>query len=192
MSRSTPRDRGLGVAPARPLSLGEQAVLALLVEQPRHGWAIVRELARDGDVGRVWRLSRPLAYRAMDTLTARRLVRATGTEAGAGPRRTILTATAAGRRESARWLGAPVGHIRDVRTELLLKLVLHQRAGLDPRPLVRTQQRELEPVFASRRAAASRAGADLVDQWRYELAVAVQRFLESALTGVSKAADGSR
>jgi DNA-binding PadR family transcriptional regulator len=179
------------VAPVKPLSLGEQAVLALLAEQPRHGWAIVLELAREGDVGRVWRLSRALAYRAMDTLTTRRLVRATGTEPGGGPRRTILTATAAGRRESARWLSSPVEHIRDVRTELLLKLVLSQRAGLDPRPLIRAQQRELRAVFAARRAAAARPDADLVDQWRHEAAESVQRFLAAALNGVSKAADGS-
>ena len=76
------------------LSLGEHAVLTLLAEQPRHGWAIVRELAPSGEIGRIWSLSRPLAYRAIDSLQARRLVRAVGTEPGDGPRRTILTATA--------------------------------------------------------------------------------------------------
>jgi DNA-binding PadR family transcriptional regulator len=179
------------VPPAKPLSLGEQAVLALLAEQPRHGWAIVRELAPDGELGRVWTLSRPLAYRAMDALTARRLVRATGTEPGSGPRRTILTASAAGRRESARWLAAPVRHLRDVRTELLLKLVLSRRAGHDTEPLLLEQQRELHAIFAGLDAAAASPEADLVDQWRYESAEAVRRFLAAALSGVSNAADGS-
>ena len=124
------------------LSLGEHAVLTLLAEQPRHGWAIVRELAPSGEIGRIWSLSRPLAYRAIDSLQARRLVRAVGTEPGDGPRRTILTATASGRREVDRWLGSPVEHLRDVRTELLLKLVFGERAGRDGRPLLRAQQRE--------------------------------------------------
>lgn len=176
----------------KPLSLGEHAVLALLVEQPRHGWAVVRELAPDGELGRIWTLSRPLAYRAMDNLTARRLVRATGTEAGHGPRRTILAATATGRRECARWLGTPVSHLRDVRTELLLKLALNQRAGRNPRPILLEQQRELRAIFAALDAAASSPDADLVDLWRYESAEAVRRFLAAALrSGVSKAADGS-
>ena len=81
------------------LTLGEHGVLAMLAEEPRHGWAIVRALAPDGALGRIWTLSRPLTYRAMDNLAARGLVRATGTEPGDGPRRTILTATASGRRE---------------------------------------------------------------------------------------------
>jgi DNA-binding PadR family transcriptional regulator len=155
-------------------------VLALLAEQPRHGWAIVRELAPDGDVGRVWTLSRPLAYRALDTLTTRRLVRAVGTEQGGGPRRTILTVTAAGRRAVGRWLTAPVAHPRDVRNELLLKLVLGARLGADPRPLVHAQQRVLRPTFAALARAAARPDADVVDRWRHESALAIQRFLAGA------------
>jgi DNA-binding PadR family transcriptional regulator len=168
--------------PARTeLSLGDHAVLALLTEQPRHGWAIVRELAPTGEVGRVWTLSRPLAYRALDTLTARRLIRATGTERGGGPRRTILTATATGRREVDGWLAAPVGHLRDVRTELLLKLVLLERRGGDPRRLLRAQQRAFRTRFAALDAAGSADDADLVDAWRHESAEAVRRFLATAL-----------
>jgi DNA-binding PadR family transcriptional regulator len=163
------------------LSLGEHAVLALLVEQPRHGWAIVRELAPDGEVGRVWTLSRPLAYRAMDTLTARRLVRPTGTEQAGGPRRTILGPTAAGRREVDRWLATPVAHPRDVRTELLVKLVLAPRLGIDPRPLVRAQRRAFKPVFGSLARAAAAPGADVVDQWRHQSALAIARFLDHLL-----------
>jgi DNA-binding PadR family transcriptional regulator len=163
-----------------PLSLGDHAVLTLLVEQPRHGWAIVRELAPDGEIGRVWTLSRPLAYRAMDTLAARRLIRERGTEQAGGPRRIILGATAAGRREADRWLGEPVAHLRDVRTELLLKLVLGRRLGVDARPLLRAQERAFRPVFAALAAAASRSDADVVDRWRLESAWAVQRFLAGA------------
>ena len=162
------------------VALGEHAVLALLTEQPRHGWAIVRVLAPDGEIGRIWTLSRPLAYRAIDNLEARRLVRATGTEPGDGPRRTILAATASGRREVERWLAAPVEHLRDVRTELLLKRVFNARAGHDTRRLLRAQQREFQPIFAALDAAANDPDADLVDRWRRENAEAVRRFLAGA------------
>ena len=167
--------------PRKRVSLADHAVLALLAERPRHGWAIVRELAPDGELGRVWTLSRPLAYRAMDDLEARRLARTTGTEPGQGPRRVIFAPTAAGRREVEQWLASPVEHLRDVRTELLLKLLFYQRSGRDPRPLVREQQRTLRPIFAALNAAASRPQADLVDLWRYESADSVRRFLTDAM-----------
>ena len=172
----------------KPLSLGEHAVLALLAEESRHGWAIVRELAADGELGRIWTLSRPLAYRAMDTLTARRFVRATGTEPGRGPRRTMLTATAAGRRETDRWLGAPVEHLRDVRTELLLKLVLCRRIGRDVRPLLRGQQRAFREIFAALEQSTESPDADLVDIWRHESAESIRRFLTTALSTLPRSA----
>jgi DNA-binding PadR family transcriptional regulator len=163
------------------LSLGEHVVLALLVEQPRHGWAIVRELAPGGAVGRIWSLSRPLTYRATDTLGARRLVRPSGSEQAGGPRRTILAPTAAGRRAVERWLAAPVEHPRDVRTELLLKLVLGGRLGLDTRPLLRAQRQAFRTAFAALGRAAGGPDADVVDRWRHESAEAIDRFLAAEL-----------
>jgi DNA-binding PadR family transcriptional regulator len=163
------------------LSLGDHAVLALLAEQPRHGWAIVRELAPRGDIGRVWTLSRPLAYRGLDNLANRGLIRATGTEPGDGPRRTIFAVTPSGRRELDRWLATPVEHLRDVRTELLVKLVIAERRGIDARPLLRVQLRQLRPIIAALRKAAAAPNADLVDAWRHESAQAVERFLHGAL-----------
>jgi DNA-binding PadR family transcriptional regulator len=167
--------------PRSGLSLADHAVLALVAEQPRHGWAIVRELGPDGDVGRVWTLSRPLAYRSIDKLADRKLIRPTRTELGEGPRRTIYTATAAGRRAVEEWLDAPVEHLRDVRTALLLKLVIGAREGRDIRPLLRTQKRRLQPIIAGLAQAATAPNADLVDVWRHESAQAAARFLDGAL-----------
>jgi DNA-binding PadR family transcriptional regulator len=167
--------------PAQALSLGDHAVLALLAERPSHGWAIVRELSPAGEIGRIWTLSRPLAYRAIDNLTARRLLRATGTEPGHGPRRTILAATADGRREVDRWLTTPVEHLREVRTELLLKLTFSARAGRSRRKLLRAQQRQFKPIFEALDRAANGADADVVDHWRRENSDAVRRFLAGEL-----------
>jgi DNA-binding PadR family transcriptional regulator len=163
------------------VSLGEHAVLALIAEEPRHGWAVVRELAPRGELGRVWTLSRPLAYRALEQLAAQRLIRATGTERGEGPRRTIYAATPAGRNELERWLASPVDHPRDVRSELLLKLTIAKRRGVDTRPLLRAQQRAFRPAFTGLEKAARARGADIVDTWRHESALAIQRFLEREL-----------
>src|SRR3954468_21691290 len=125
---------------SHPPSLGEHVCLALVVDEPQHGWALVRALAPDGDLGRVWSLSRPLTYRAIDGLLQRRWIGRAGSKPGAGPRRQLLRATARGRAETERWLVAPVAHVRDVRVELLLKLALHTRTQRDPRPLLRAQR----------------------------------------------------
>ncbi len=166
---------------AKPLTLADHAVLGLLAEQPRHGWAVVRELALDGDLGRIWSLSRPLAYRAMDGLEAQRLARSTRSEPGRGPRRTIYAPTASGWRALDQWLAEPVHHLRDVRTELLLKLALSRRLGRELRPLLRAQQHTLRPIHAALDRAATDPDADLVDAWRREAAESVRCFLEVAI-----------
>ena len=87
--------------------------------------------------------------------------------------------TAAGRRVADRWLEAPVEHLRDVRTELLVKLFLRQRAGLDNEALLAAQQDAFAPTIDV--LTSSDVDDDLVDLWRRESARAVRRFLEQAL-----------
>lgn len=121
---------------ASDLSPGEWAVLALIAQAPTHGFAIAKALAPDGEVGRVWTLPRPLVYRAIDTLQAADLIEPRRTEQGQGPRRTVVATTRRGKRFVAEWLEQPVEHVREARSQLLLKLlfldrVLVQRGVLD-------------------------------------------------------------
>lgn len=166
--------------PADDPSLGELVCLALVVQEPQHGWSLVRSLAPDSSIGRVWTLSRPLTYRAIDGLLARRWIVRRAAEPGAGAMRQPLAATPAGRRAAEAWLTRPIDHIRDVRTELLVKLVLLEHAGRDATPLLAAQLAHFAPAFESLRRAARRKDADVVDRWRYESSQAVRRFLESA------------
>ena len=100
----------------------------------------MRALGPDGDVGQVWSSSRPLVYRALETLGERGLVRAARSEPSPrGPARTVLTPTADGRRALGSWLDEPIGHVRDVRSTLMVKLLLHDRSGSDPAPLLERQ-----------------------------------------------------
>lgn len=168
------------------VSLGERVCLALIVAEPRHGWAVAQALAPDGDLGRIWSLSRPLTYRAIDGLLARRWIVRKGAVPGAGPVRHMLSATAAGRRVTASWLDAPVAHIRDVRTELLLKLLLLRARHADPRPLLRAQRRAFAPRFRSLERAARAPGADDVDRWRHESSLAVRRFLDASIAAAAR------
>jgi PadR family transcriptional regulator AphA len=102
--------------------------------------------------------------------------------------RTLLTATAAGRRLVDRWLALPVEHVRDVRTALLLKLVLRQRRGLDLTPLVRAQQRRLGPMLTRLERPED---DDVVSLWRAESAASVRRFLAAVEERAKVAQPGS-
>lgn len=172
----------LRMAGSRELSLAERVCLAVIAAGNEHGWAVGNELAPDGPVGRVWTLSRPLTYRALDGLLAAKLLRQTGSERGRGRDRRVLALTAAGRRALDAWLDAPVEHVRDVRTELLLKLTLGARLGRDGSELLARQQQQLAPLLDALIDAGEHPerSNDPVDLWRAENARAVRRFLDRA------------
>lgn len=161
---STPSASG----PSR--SLADHVCLAVIAERPTHGWALVKLLRPDGDLGRIWSLSRGLTYRSIDRLVTDAFVQRSG-----GERRATLTTTPTGAAAARRWLAAPVGHVRDLRTEFLLKLRLHERSGLDPTPLVERQRALLRPALD---ALSATAPDDAVDLWRHESALAARRFLD--------------
>lgn len=165
------------------LLLGEWAVLGVLSEGRTHGFAVSKRLAPSGDVGRVWSLSRPLTYRAIEQLLVRGLIAELGEEPGtAGGVRTLYGVTRSGKAALRRWLAEPVAHLRDVRSELLLKLVLCQLAGVGSGPLIAAQRELFEPVARARAAEARRQPTDPVTLWRAESSRAVVRFLDKLAT----------
>jgi PadR family transcriptional regulator AphA len=170
---------------ARPfpaLSLADWVVLGVVVEAPTHGWAVSRELGAGGALGRVWTVPRPVVYRSIATLTAKGFVEPAGEVAGRGPHRAIVRASPQGRAALRRWLDRPVDHVRDVRSELLVKLAPLERAGRPHRPLVERQLTHLAPVFDALLAEVPSDDFDAVlATWRRESALAVRRFLEELL-----------
>jgi len=162
------------------LLLGEWACLGIVACGPTHGFAVAARLRPDGDVGRVWSLSRPLTYRSLDQLVARGLLEQRGDEPGvAGGNRTILAVTRAGRSALRAWLGRPVEHLRDLRSELLLKLVLAELTGTDASGLI-AAQRDVVDVMAQRLLSDADANPDdVVRRWRAESAAAARRFLDA-------------
>ena len=169
-------------ASAPDLALTECVVLALVAEGRTHGWAVAELLAPDGAVGRVWTVRRPLVYRAIGQLVDAGLVREVGdAPSRRGPRRTLLQATPRGRRLAEAWVDEPVAHVRDLRTELLVKLLLAERAGRATDELVRRQRALLEPIAAELEAQLADAdGFDAVLlRWRVETSAAALRFLDA-------------
>jgi DNA-binding PadR family transcriptional regulator len=168
------------------LSVTEWAVLALLAEKPAHGFVISKLLAPENDVGRIWTVSRPLVYRALATLERRDLVEPLGVESGdRGPARTRLQATTKGQAAIAEWLRTPVSHVRDLRSQLLLKLRLLYRRNGDPVPLAAAQLDQIAPILSALQAQVSQStGFDaLLATWRYESALAASHVLEGILAG---------
>ncbi|MFZ9483685.1 MAG: PadR family transcriptional regulator, partial [Ilumatobacteraceae bacterium] len=90
-----------------------------------------------------------------------------------------FTPTDEGRSELRRWLDAPVAHLRDLRSELLLKLVLARLNGVRTTALVRRQREVVARMVAVTDAAIIETPDDVVALWRAESARAAQRFLES-------------
>jgi DNA-binding PadR family transcriptional regulator len=53
---------------ARGLALSEWLVLCVICEQTTHGFAIAALLGTGGDLGRIWRVPKPVIYRAIARL----------------------------------------------------------------------------------------------------------------------------
>ncbi len=170
----------------RSLSLAEWAVLAVVSERPTHGFAITLLTAPDGELGRIWRIPRPIVYRALGRLQEAGLIQPGGLEHGRGPQRTIYAVTAEGRTAVGRWLETPVGHVRDVRSHLLLKLAFLDRAGEDPTTLLTRQKAALEPIARaiSTEHPGQQQGFDaIILAWRQANATAALRFLDTVMAG---------
>jgi PadR family transcriptional regulator AphA len=161
------------------LLLGEWACLGILYRAPAHGFAVAARLGPNADIGRVWSLSRPLTYRSLDQLTARSLVRPIGEEPGiAGGNRTVLTATRTGRAQFRRWVRTPVEHLRDLRSELLLKLLLAEQADLDVTEMLAAQRERVAAFVAALETDEGDGTSDIVWLWRLESARAALHFLD--------------
>src|SRR3954454_15738813 len=164
------------------LAPGEWAVLALVEEGPTHGFAVARALEPSGEVGQVWSMRRPLVYRTLDVLEDRKLTQQAGTEAStAGPQRTVIEVTAEGREKVHAWLEQPVEHVRDARSELMLKLLFLDRRAIAPDALLeaqrerfREQERQLRDVLD-----ASDGFTRTLALWRVENTAAAVRFVDA-------------
>jgi len=168
-------------APER-LSLAEWLVLCLVREEPTYGLVLVGLLTRDGSLGQVWSVPKAVVYRALQRLEAFGLIRTAGEQrTSQGPVRSLYQATPPGETAAAAWLGAPVQHPRDVRSELMVKLALLDRSGTDSRDLLQAQLARLLPVAAALedRLRTTTGFEHTLVLWRHEAMAATLRFLQT-------------
>ena len=174
-------------ADERRLSLADWLVLCLVREKPTYGLLIAQQLERDGSLGRIWSVPKGSVYLALQRLQLLGLIRTAGTQRAelGGPARTLLKATPAGRAAAQAWLSTPVEHPRDVRSELMIKLALLDRAGSDSRALVRAQLERLLPVAAALddQLGATTGFEHTLVLWRHAAMTATLGFLRTLTAG---------
>lgn len=168
-----PRSRP--AAPAETLDAVGGASLVLISQGVGHGYDVARHFAPDGSLGAVLTHSRPVVYRAIKQLESMGLITSSEAVGVRGQLKWTLACTAKGRRTAREWLTSPVTHLRDMRSEFFVRLLLMQRAGEDTRDFVSAQRIALEPRTTSLLANPNR---DPVSLWRREQARAVLRFLD--------------
>ena len=170
-------DRNAG---ERRLSLAEGLVLCLVSEGPTYGLILAGLLAPDSSLGQIWSVPKAMVYYTLQQLELLGLIRMTGEQqASRGRARSVCEITPAGAAAAEAWLSSPVDHVRDVRSELMVKLALHDRAGADSRPLVRAQLARLVPAATAlddRLRTATGFEHTLV-LWRHEAMTAAIGFL---------------
>ena len=140
------------MADAKQPSLGGWAVLALLCEGDTHGWTLVRSMAPEGEIGRVWSIPRALVYRTVELVDRRPdspSVPASSTALRGSPR-TLLHVTAAGRRAVDRWL-AGAGRSRS-RPALGAAAEAAVPATIGARPRAAAARSARDPGRSNRRA----------------------------------------
>ena len=168
---------------SRP-SPAEWVVLCLVSEKPTHSFAIATLLAKDGSIGQVWHVPKAVVYRSAERLVQLGLITAAEKHPGAlGPVRSQLEVTSKGDQAARDWLCQPVTNPRDIRSELLVKLVLLGRVNSDPRDLLQKQRAQLVPIADALAAEMhSASGFDhTLALWQHESISAALRFVDALL-----------
>ncbi len=125
--------------PERGLLPGEHVVLGLLGLRPMHGYEMARLFAQE-DLVTVCPVEQSLLYTYLRNLEDRALVRWEERRVGNRPPRKLYELTPAGQQELDAWLREPVGRIREIRLDFLLKLYfLHQTDPAAERGLIARQ-----------------------------------------------------
>jgi len=136
------------------------ACLALVRLGRQHGYAIAQEFAPGGDVGAVITATRPVVYREIAALESSGLLASQETKGTRGQAKKLLRLTSAGNKSLDAWLNQPVSHIRDIRGEFLLKVILRSRLELSLAPFITSQRSALLDELEGRTSHAVDTAAD--------------------------------
>lgn len=166
------------------LSTNDWAVLGLLAEKPTHGFQLAATFSKKGELGFIWKIQRPQIYRSLEYLKERNLITPVRKEPGnAGPTRVLYKATRSGKNTLHAWLFAPVQHLREGRSDLLLKLAFLERRELDTSSLLKAQQAFFHTLHHALQQQLTTASPleTIALEWRLSTAKAALTFIEQRL-----------
>ena len=103
------------------LNASEYAVLGLLRQRPAYGYELKQQLSRGQGLARVCPIEPSMIYAILKSLSGLELIDGVW-DNSVYPPRAVYTATAEGEAEFLRWLRRPVGRMREVRLDFLVKL----------------------------------------------------------------------
>jgi PadR family transcriptional regulator AphA len=112
----------------RELSTGEAAVLGALLLGPRHGYELANLFSELG-ITEVLPAEQPTLYGYLRSLEGSGHVAWHEERAGSRPPRKVYRPTERGRKAAEEWLARPVGRLRQIRQEFLVKLALLEALG---------------------------------------------------------------
>ena len=129
------------------------AVLGLIAEEPRHGYAV--RAAFEERLGDFWELNYGQIYQVLAALELEGLITGTGEQVGRRPPRTVYTISAKGRDALRRWLELPLTSAKPFRDDFYVRL------------LFVTDPRDLDALLKARVGACERRLAEVIAQQRF-------------------------
>ncbi len=116
---------------ATPISM-ENVILALLNEQPLHGYELHHRINEMPGISKIWNIKQALFYSKLERLEASGYIEQIHLqqEEGAIPR-VVFQLTDQGKESLLEWISTPVRKARDIRLIFLGKLIIARRFGQD-------------------------------------------------------------
>lgn len=170
------------------LTPAEYAVLGLVRHTPAYGYELQRLLSGSRGLGRVCPVEPAMVYAILKSLSGLELIDGEW-DNRAYPPKAVYTVTDAGDAEFLRWLQRPVGRMREVRLDFLIKLhfALKEEPGL-ARDLIATQIevcRDYARQIEREQADAGDSAFDMIVLESKASAARITReWLEKTLTGL--------
>lgn len=116
---------------ATPLSM-EHVILALLDEEPMHGYELHHRLNEMPGISKIWNIKQALFYSKLERLEASGFIeKANPLNEEGTPSRVVLQITEQGKESLMEWISTPVRKARDLRQIFLGKLIIARRYGQD-------------------------------------------------------------
>jgi DNA-binding PadR family transcriptional regulator len=111
------------------LSLGEYAILGVLRERPMHGYEISRSFGGESELGLVLPIDMSNVYAMLKDLQEQGLIEGRRETVGLRPPRTVFSLTPEAEAAFLDWMATPVGRMREIRADLLVKLYFCRAIG---------------------------------------------------------------